>query len=209
MGLEALLSSQIIGLSEAIDDRTSSLLVAGTGITLTYNDGAGTLTIAATASGGSKTYAVFTALNNQPPSTGFATLDTRNSIAVLDFGDTGTASAVFLGVMPEGASLGSGLIISLRWMATSATSGNVRWSVALERCNTDLDSDSFDTSVEATATTNGTSGVPTTTNITITTIDGITAGELFRVRIQRLGADAADTMSGDAELVAVEIRSAA
>ena len=53
MGLEALLSSQIIGLSEAIDDRTASLLVAGTGITLTYNDGAGTLTIANTGLGGS------------------------------------------------------------------------------------------------------------------------------------------------------------
>jgi hypothetical protein len=53
MGLEALLSSQIIGLSEAIDDRTASLLVAGTGITLTYDDGAGTLTIANTGLGGS------------------------------------------------------------------------------------------------------------------------------------------------------------
>jgi hypothetical protein len=53
MGLEALLSSQIIGLSEAIDDRTASLLVAGTGIALTYDDGAGTLTIANTGLGGS------------------------------------------------------------------------------------------------------------------------------------------------------------
>ena len=53
MGLEALLSSQIIGLSEAIDDEVASLLVAGTGITLTYNDGAGTLTIANTGIGGS------------------------------------------------------------------------------------------------------------------------------------------------------------
>jgi hypothetical protein len=42
-----------------------------------------------------------------------------------------------------------------------------------------------------------------------TAIDGITAGDLFRVRVQRIGGDAADTMTGDAELVAVEIRSAA
>jgi hypothetical protein len=55
MGLEALLSSQIIGLSEAIDDRTASLLVAGTGITLTYNDGAGTLTIASSGGLGGST----------------------------------------------------------------------------------------------------------------------------------------------------------
>jgi len=53
MGLEALLSSQIIGLSEAIDDEVASLLVAGSGISLSYNDGAGTLTIANTGLGGS------------------------------------------------------------------------------------------------------------------------------------------------------------
>ena len=51
MGLEALLSQQIIGLSESIDDRVAALLVAGTGITLTYNDGAGTLTIASSGGG--------------------------------------------------------------------------------------------------------------------------------------------------------------
>lgn len=209
MGAEAFVAAQIVDFAEAVDDEVSTLLQAGTGITLTYNDAGNALTIAATASGGSKTYAVFTALNNQPPASGFAILDTRNSIAVLDFNDTGTSSAVFVSIMPEGASLGSGLIISLRWMATSATTGNVRWSVSLERCNTDLDSDSFDTAVAATATTNGTSGIVTTTAITITTIDGITAGDMFRVRVQRLGSDAADTMSGDAELVAVEVRSAA
>ena len=164
---------------------------------------------AAGGSSGTKTYAVFTAMDNQPPASGFATLDTRNSIAVLDFDDASTESAVFVGIMPEAASLGSGLIVSLRWMATTATSGNVRWSVAFERCNTDLDSDSFDTAAAATEATNATSGVPTTSNITITTIDSIAAMDLFRVRVQRLGGDGADTMSGDAELIAVEIRSAA
>jgi hypothetical protein len=34
--------------------------------------------------GGTKTYAVFNAQDNQPPATNFATLDTRNSIAILD-----------------------------------------------------------------------------------------------------------------------------
>jgi hypothetical protein len=38
-------------LSETIDDRVAALLVAGTNITLTYNDGAGTLTIDATGGG--------------------------------------------------------------------------------------------------------------------------------------------------------------
>lgn len=38
--------------NEAVDDRVAQLLVAGTNITLTYNDGAGTLTIDASGSGG-------------------------------------------------------------------------------------------------------------------------------------------------------------
>jgi hypothetical protein len=49
----------------------------------------------------------------------------------------------------------------------------------------------------------------TVTNITCTTIDSLAAGDLFRLRVQRIGGDNADTMTGDAELVAVEVRSAA
>jgi hypothetical protein len=40
-------SSQITDFAEAVDDEVAGLLVAGSGITLTYNDTAGTLTIAA------------------------------------------------------------------------------------------------------------------------------------------------------------------
>ncbi len=178
--------------------------------TLTVPDASGTLALLETLpAGGTKTYATFTATDNQPTATAFATLDTRNSIAVLDFDDAATESAVFVGILPEAASLGSGLIVSLRWMATTATSGDVRWSVAWEKSTTDLDSDSFDTATAATVTTNGTSGIVTVTNITCTNIDSLAAGDLFRLRVQRLGADGADSMTGDAELVAVEIRSAA
>lgn len=52
MGVEALTTSQIIGFAEAVDDEVNSLLVAGTGITLSYNDGANTLTIAASGGAG-------------------------------------------------------------------------------------------------------------------------------------------------------------
>jgi hypothetical protein len=44
------------GLSELVDDRVGALLVAGTNITLTYNDGAGTLTIAASGGGSGLTH---------------------------------------------------------------------------------------------------------------------------------------------------------
>jgi hypothetical protein len=139
----------------------------------------------------------------------FATLDTRNSIAVLDFDAATIESAVFSSIIPEAAVLASGLSVRVTWMATTATTGNVRWRVALELGNTDLDADSFDTAAEANGAANGTSGIATTTSITLTTIDSVAVGELYRLRISRVGSDAVnDTMTGDAELIAVEVRSA-
>lgn len=160
-------------------------------------------------SGGTKTYAVFTPMTSQPPASNYATLDTRNSIAVLDFDASTEETAFWVGVMPEGASLGSGLKVRIHWLATSATSGNVKWGAAIEAMTTDLDSDSYDTETTGTGTANGTSGIETVTEITCTTIDSIAAGGMFRLKIARKAADGADTMTGDAEIVAVEVRSAA
>ena len=165
--------------------------------------------VALAGGGGTKTYAVLTPMTSQPPAANFATLDTRNSIAVLDFDTTTEEGTFWTAVMPEAASLGSGLIVKIHWMATSATSGNCRWGAKFERMNTDEDADSFDTATEATSATNGTSGGITTTSITCTTIDSIAAGDPFRVWIYRDVSDAADTMAADAELVSVEVRSAA
>jgi hypothetical protein len=155
-----------------------------------------------------KTYTVFTPNQNQPPATAFATLDTRNSILVLDFDDATDESAIFVSIIPEAASLGSGLKIRLHWMATTATSGNCVWDVSLERMNTDLDTDSFATIASGTGAANGTSGIPTVTEITLTTIDSVTAGDGYRLKVTRDANNGSDTMSGDAELFLVEVRSA-
>jgi hypothetical protein len=176
---------------------------------LRVNSGATGLEYFTPAAGGTKTYAAFTAEHNQPPATAFATLDTRNSAVCLDFDDTTDESAVFVGIIPEGASLGSGLKIRLHWAATTATSGDVRWDVQLERMTTDLDSDSFDTVASATASTSGTSGILTVTEITLTTIDSVTAGDGFRLKVTRKPTNNADTLSGDCELYICEVRSAA
>lgn len=162
------------------------------------------------AGGGSKTLSRLRARDNYPPASGFATLDTRNSILVLAFIDNAIEAACFVDVMPEGASLGSGVKVRIHWIAATATSGNVRWGAAFERSNTDLDSDSFDTETQANGAANGTSGIVTVTEITVTDLDGITAGDLFRLRVRRIGDDGTnDTMSGDAQLLMVELRSAA
>jgi hypothetical protein len=163
----------------------------------------------AVGAGGTKTYSVFTVRDNQPPATAFATLDTRNSIAILDFDDATDESALFLGIIPEAASLASGLKIRLIWTAATATSGDCVWDASLERMTTDIDTDSFDTIASITATTNATSGVPNYSEITLTTIDSVTAGDGFRLKINRDANNASDTMTGDAELIAVEVRSAA
>jgi hypothetical protein len=171
----------------------------GTGVVWNFAGGSGS---------GTKTYAVFTVRDNQPPATNFATLDTRNSIAVLDFDAATDESAIFLGIMPEAASLASGLSIRLIWTATTATSGACVWDASLERMTTDIDTDSFDTIASVTAPTNATSGVPNYSTITLTTIDSVTAGDGFRLKINRDANNASDTMTGDAELIGVEVRSA-
>ncbi len=156
-----------------------------------------------------KTLQVFTALDNQPPASGFATLDTRNSIAVLDFDDTTEESCVFVGCVPDNfVDFGFGISVKIHWMATSATSGNCRWGVQFENMNTDADTDSFSVAVSGHSTTNATNGIPTTTTITSTSIDSLANGNFFRLKIYRAANDATnDTMIGDAELIAVELRS--
>ena len=204
---------RVVGSTDAtkkVAFEVDTLVSTATTRTLTVPNSSGTIALLETLpAGGTKTYAVFTATDNQPPSTAFATLDTRNSIAVLDFDDATDESAVFVSIIPEAASLGSGLKIRLHWMATTATSGNVVWDVSLERMNTDLDSDSFDTIASGTAAANGTSGILTVTEITLTTIDSVTAGDGFRLKVTRDANNASDTMTGDAELVVCEVRSAA
>jgi hypothetical protein len=199
------------GASTFLDLTDSPASYSGQGgkVVAVKSDASGLEFVTGGGGGGSKTLARFTHRDNQPPTSNFATLDTRNSIAVLDFDDTTKESSVFVGVIPEGAVLTSGLSISIFWMATTATSGDCRWEVALERGNTDLDADSFDTAQVGTTTTSGTSGIPNKTTITLTTIDSVAVGEFFRLRVARDAANGADTMAGDAELIAVEIQQVA
>ena len=194
-------TSRILGRTTAGTGAVEEITV-GTGLSLS----AGTLTNTAL---GTKTLSRFTPRENQPPATNFATLDTRNSIAVLDFDDTTDESAIFVSICPQGANLASGLSITLIWTASTATSGACVWDASLERMTTDIDTDSFDTAASVTATTNATSGVPNYSTITLTTIDSLVAGDGFRLKINRDANNGSDTMTGDAELIAVEVRSAA
>lgn len=154
---------------------------------------------------------VFTPQHGEPPASNYATLNTRNSRLVAEF-DASTAEAlVFRGVLPSHYS-GGGLTIEIFWAGASATSGDVVWGTEIERAQaggTDQDADSFAAQSTATGTANGTSGIKTKTSPAHTSgaqMDSLAAGEPFLLRVQRVAADAGDTMTGDAQLFEVHVK---
>lgn len=158
------------------------------------------------------TLLIWTAEAARPPAANFATFDQRNAHNVLDFDDTTAETALFGSILPRNYD-GYGIVATLVWMATTATTGNVKWEMAFERHQDevdDLDSDSFATAKSTTATAPGTSGSPQYSEISFSNseIDGILKGESFRLFVRRAAADVADTMTGDAELLRVELREA-
>jgi hypothetical protein len=157
-----------------------------------------------------KLFVVFRPMDNEPSTSNFATLDTRNNHPVLDFDTTTQETAIFSGVLSP-AYAGGGLIVEVWWAATSATSGTIGWDVAFERIDEsslDIDSDSFASAQTITAATvPGTSGQVKKTSVTVTdgaNMDSLAAGEAFRLRVRRDVAN--DTATGDAELLRVVVR---
>jgi hypothetical protein len=154
-------------------------------------------------------YRVWTALDAMPPATLYATFGTVNSTPFLAFNDSATWGTVFIEATRWGAVLTSGVVIRLRWASATATTGSVVWGVAMERFGIlTVASDHFDTQATATTTTNGTVEIITETDITLTTINSVVAGDVFRLQVQRLGANGSDTMVGDAQLFSVSIENA-
>ena len=156
------------------------------------------------------TLIVFTAANNTPPTTNFATVDLRNQHLVLDFDDTTNESAVFTGVMPRHYG-GGGVTVYLHYAMTTATSGDIDWDAAFERIGDqqqDIDTDGF----AAVNSVDNTTVPATSGNVDIVSIaftdgtdmDSVAVGESFRLKVTR---DAvSDTATDDAELLMVELK---
>ena len=149
---------------------------------------------------------------HQAPSSGYATPDVRNGLLVLDFDATVDESTVFVGRLPPNYA-GGGLTVKLRWMASTATSNTVRWEAAIERHQRgtdDQDADSFAAAQSAGTAAVAPSGTEMETTIAFTSgaqMDGLVAGDRFRLKITRdaNGTSGTDDMAGDAELVQVDV----
>jgi hypothetical protein len=157
------------------------------------------------------TLLLFSPLGNEPTSTLYATIDTRNQHPVLDFDAATAEAAVWTGIIPNNYG-GNSITVYASWAASSATSGKVVWRTSFERIGNgsqDIDSDGFATAVTWTAATApATSGNVLISSATHTSaqIDSVAVGESFRLKLERVGGDASDDMTGDAELVMLELR---
>ena len=157
------------------------------------------------------TLAVFTAWDGMPPVSNYGTVDTRNVHRVADFDAATDETLLYEGVLPRNYA-GGGVTLRMGWMASSATSGNCVWNASFERHQDetdDLDSDTFASAQAATGAAPATSGMVQYTDITFTNgaqMDSLAVGESYRLRITRNAASGSDTMTGDAELLRLELR---
>jgi len=160
------------------------------------------------AGAGAAPFITFSAFEAMLPTANYPQFDARNLLPVIDFDQTTGETCYFLLRMPDSYAGGS-LIVSLSWMATTATSGTIGWTVAFARlndANQDVDSYAFDTASTITAATvSGTAGKITTTSVTVANGDAdlIAAGDLFILRVVRDVAN--DTCADDAEFISGKI----
>jgi hypothetical protein len=157
------------------------------------------------------TLGAFFPADNEPPSTNYATFNTRNLHPTLDFDTTTQETAVFTGVMPR-CYAGGGITVYVTWAAATATTGTIGWDITFERMtdgSLDIDSDGWATAQTITAATvSGTSGILSTTNVAITAgstgTDSVAAGDTYRLRLRRDVAN--DTATGDAQMLSIEVK---
>lgn len=155
------------------------------------------------------TLAIFTPQCNEPPTSNFATLDTRNQHPVLDFALN--EIGIFSDVMPRHYG-GGGITIYLHYAMSSAVANDIKLETYFERIGDqqqDIDSDGFAAAQNTgDITVPGTSGnvdIVSTTHTNGAQMDSIAVGEGFRLKVKRVAVVGTDA-SGDLELRFIEIK---
>lgn len=160
------------------------------------------------------TLCTFFAQDGEPPSSNYATLDTRAGVPVLDFDDTTDESIEFSGFMPRHYA-GGGVTVTIGWMSTDTTitaGHQCRWDCHFKSVTDDADD--LDTKAFAAAQSVSSDEASVSGEVKYITIafadgaqmDSVLAGEYFRLKINRDANHADDDLTGDAELVFIEIK---
>ena len=150
----------------------------------------------------------FAPLSNSPPSSAFATLSIRNGFVVLDMDDTTNEQAIFHAVLPSHYS-GGQVEVRVIWTSTTAISGNAKFRIEVTGIQAGDNLDvlpAVDGSSEVVATAPLASGNLVVSQTTAMDAGAVNSGDLLLISITRLATDAADTITGDIELLAVEVR---
>ncbi len=152
------------------------------------------------------TYGIFTPFNNQPPIVNYATLDTRNSIAMLNFDESTPQSGMFVSSIPYNGSVAGGLIADIKWIAATGA-GNCLWGARIMPLNaaSNLNIDNFATAATG-VTTALTTGLTTTTSLLLSSISGIVRGDSYRLNVYRVANDVNDTLVGLAQVHTIVLR---
>lgn len=132
------------------------------------------------------------------------------AVASYSFDAGGTESVQFL--IPTVRSYGTGnWTVRLHWFADSASSGDVVWGASLAAVTSNTDTGNIESKAWATENTATDSHLGTTgqrlhsVDVTVSNLDSVANGDVAWLRIRRLGGNGSDTMTGDAQLVAVEV----
>lgn len=152
------------------------------------------------------TLAVLTWHNAAFPASSAAGITRRNGHLTIAFDDSTDEVVDFEVVLPQHFST-TLLLFTFVWLAATATSGNVVWQIEQERHEDDaddLDSDNFASTSQGPFTTASVSGEPQYSSLNHAGT-GV-AGESARFRLRRDADAGGDTMSGDAQLIRMEIK---
>jgi hypothetical protein len=163
-------------------------------------------TVSSPSSAGTKTYDKFTALSNNPPLTNYATVDTLNGMAVLQFKQSpNTDIATFTGILPEGADVTNGLSVNVHWAGMTGGTAFVTWYGSFMGLTGGITLDAYNAEKGFSGFAGGT-GIAVIIGATFapSNIAGITAGLGYRFKLERRAT--LDNYNGVVNLFAVEIR---
>lgn len=161
-----------------------------------------------------QTLGSFTAIDGVPNATNGTVPLVTNNVFIQQYDPTTQQGCDFLWTVPRNYSAATGWTLLLKWIGVTATTNAVLWGAAVERDNAGgsaITTDHFASTVNAgggAATAAGTTGIITSTTVALTNgtqINSAAVGDMVRIRVYRIAADASDTMSGFAGIVGFEV----